>query len=182
MRHLMSYASFDVICAYDINIWNPSIWLILVSKEASGPQQSHLWIRFGLKTSFEIQKLKNVLGIFSLYGFFTILCIFQYFSNKKWQPEYCSDFKDLGHFVSRIDHIMGKREKIIYLMTFGNYDTAYLHIPSQHVWTLSSSHLKRRAIYFEKWWKPTDSVDAEAVQRDHAPMGHRALDKWADLQ
>ena len=77
---LMSY--IDVICvirhqmthmtsndAYDINIWLWSIWPILVSKEASGPQQSHLWIRFWLKNCFKIQKLKSGFGIFFLSKF-----------------------------------------------------------------------------------------------------------------
>jgi hypothetical protein len=33
--------------------------------------------------------------------------VFDVFSNKKWQPQKCSDFKDLGHFVAIIDHTMG---------------------------------------------------------------------------
>ena len=60
---LMSY--FDVICViwchmchlmsndtYDIKIWHKSISPILVSKEASIPQQFHLLIQFWLKNSF----------------------------------------------------------------------------------------------------------------------------------
>ena len=63
MRHLMSND------AYDINIWHQSMLPILVSKEASGPQQSHLWVRFWLNNSFKIQKLKIDFGIFFLYKF-----------------------------------------------------------------------------------------------------------------
>ena len=50
----MSYASFFKIWhfmsydAYDIKIWLNSIWSILVSKEVSGPQQSHPLIQFWL--------------------------------------------------------------------------------------------------------------------------------------
>ena len=60
---LMSY--FDVICvirhqmtqmtsndAYDIKMWHQSIWPILVSKEASWPQQFHLYIWFWLNNFF----------------------------------------------------------------------------------------------------------------------------------
>jgi hypothetical protein len=60
---LMSY--FDVICViwchmhhlmsndtYDIKIWRKSISPILVSKEASIPQWSHLLIQFWLNNSF----------------------------------------------------------------------------------------------------------------------------------
>ena len=78
-RH-MSY--IDVICviwhqmtrmtsndAYDINIWHQSIWPILVSKEAFGPQQSHLWIRFWITNCIKVQKLKSRFGIFFLYKF-----------------------------------------------------------------------------------------------------------------
>ena len=81
MRHLMSYASFDVICAYDINIWRQSIWPILVSKEASGPQESHLWVRFWIKNCFKIKKLKNVIGIFFLYKFWES---FVFLGPKRW--------------------------------------------------------------------------------------------------
>ena len=42
---------------------------ILVSKEAAGPQQSHLWVRFWLNNYFKIQKLKIDFGIFFLYKF-----------------------------------------------------------------------------------------------------------------
>ena len=74
----MSY--FDVICviwchmchlmsndAYDIKIWRKSIWLILVSKEALGPQLYNLWVRFDLRNCFKIIKLKSESGIFFLY-------------------------------------------------------------------------------------------------------------------
>ena len=49
--HFMSYD------AYDIEIWHKSIWLILVSKRPSGPQQSHPFIRFWLQNC-----LKTSLG------------------------------------------------------------------------------------------------------------------------
>ena len=98
---------------------------ILVSKRPSGPQQSRPVIQFWLKNCLQIKKSKNVLEIFSLFRLFQILCNFRIFSSEKGQPKNCSDFKDLGHFVSRIDHIMGKREKTTNLMTFGNYDTVY---------------------------------------------------------
>ena len=56
LRHIsMSYALFVIIWhymsydAYDIYIWHQSIWLILVSKRPSGPQQSHLFIQCWLK-------------------------------------------------------------------------------------------------------------------------------------
>ena len=41
--HFMSYD------AYDIEIWHMSIWLILVSKRPSGPQQTQKFIQFWLK-------------------------------------------------------------------------------------------------------------------------------------
>ena len=77
---LMSY--FDVICvirhqmtqmtsndAYDIKMWHKSIWPILVSKEASWPQQFHLYIWFWLNyfLNRKIQNSKNP----------KILCIFE---------------------------------------------------------------------------------------------------------
>ena len=69
MRHLMSYASFDVICAYDIKIWQWPIWLIWVSKEASGPQQSHLCIQFLQKNCFIIKKWKTCRQFFPFIHF-----------------------------------------------------------------------------------------------------------------
>ena len=70
---LMSYASYDIKChimtndAYDIEIWRKSIWSILVSKEASGPEQSHPLIRFWLNNCFKIKMLKIGSEFFSLY-------------------------------------------------------------------------------------------------------------------
>jgi hypothetical protein len=46
-----------------------SILPILVSNEASGPQQSHLWIRLWLQNYFKIQKFKSGFGMFFLYKF-----------------------------------------------------------------------------------------------------------------
>jgi hypothetical protein len=63
MRHLMSND------AYDINIWHMSILTILVSNEASGPQQLHMWIQFWLQNCLKIHKLKSGFGIFFLYKF-----------------------------------------------------------------------------------------------------------------
>ena len=77
----MSYASYDIKChimtndAYDIEIWRKSIWSILVSKRPSGPQQSHLFIRFWLNKMLSIKNLKNQLDIFSLYKFWKS-CVF----------------------------------------------------------------------------------------------------------
>jgi hypothetical protein len=51
MRHLISYD------AYDIKIWHQSIWPILVSKEAYGPQQSHLLMQIWLN---KILQNKNI--------------------------------------------------------------------------------------------------------------------------
>ena len=71
----MSYASFGIIWhfmsydAYDIEIWRKSIWLILVSERPSGPQQSHLLIRFCLKNCLKMKKMKNAWEFFSLYKF-----------------------------------------------------------------------------------------------------------------
>ena len=51
-RISMSYASYDIQChimtndVYDVEIRHKSIWSILVSKEASGQQQSHPLIPF----------------------------------------------------------------------------------------------------------------------------------------
>ena len=74
IRHQMTHMTSND--AYDINIWLWSIWPILVSKEASGPQQSHLWIRFWLKNCFKIQKLKSGFGIFFLYKFWESFVFF----------------------------------------------------------------------------------------------------------
>ena len=76
----MSY--FDVICviwchmchlmsndAYDIKILHKSIWLILVSKEALGPQLHNLWLRFDLRNCFKMKWLKSAYGTFFLYKF-----------------------------------------------------------------------------------------------------------------
>ena len=43
MRHLMSYVSFDV------------KWLILLSKEALGPQLYNLWVQFDIRNCFKIK-------------------------------------------------------------------------------------------------------------------------------
>jgi hypothetical protein len=56
---------------------------------------------------FKNENVKKHAGNFFPLHFLKILCIFRIFANKKWQPEKRSDFKDLGHFVSRTDHIMG---------------------------------------------------------------------------
>ena len=50
---LKLYVLFDIKChlisheAYDIIIWHKLIWLIMVSKEASVPQELHPLLRFG---------------------------------------------------------------------------------------------------------------------------------------
>ena len=77
---LMSYAHMTSNDAYDINIWHRPIWPILVSKEASGSQQSHPLIRFGPNKSFKIKKFTNVFGIFFLYKFWKS---FVYFDKAK---------------------------------------------------------------------------------------------------
>jgi hypothetical protein len=56
------FQTFDL--SYDIYIWHKSIWLSLVSKRPSGPQQSHLFIRFWLNNCLKIKKLKNALNNF----------------------------------------------------------------------------------------------------------------------
>jgi hypothetical protein len=71
----MSYASYDMKChimtndAYDIEIWRKSIWSILVSKEASGPQQLHPVIWFWLNNWFKRKKKKNGSNKIFLYQF-----------------------------------------------------------------------------------------------------------------
>jgi hypothetical protein len=71
----MSFASYDIKChimtndAYDIEIRHKSNWSILVFKRPSGPQQSHLFIRFELTNCLDIKKLKNALEIFSFINF-----------------------------------------------------------------------------------------------------------------
>ena len=70
MRHLMSYVSFDVICAYDIDIWHQPILPILVSKEVSGPQQSQPLPRFCQKKKVLIFKnWKTCSEFFSFINF-----------------------------------------------------------------------------------------------------------------
>ena len=72
---LMSYASFVIIWqfmsydAYDIEMWHLSIWLILVSKEASEPQHSHPLIRFEQKNCFKMFYLKSGSDFFSFISF-----------------------------------------------------------------------------------------------------------------
>ena len=89
----MSYALFDIKChlmsndAYDIKIWCFSIWPILVSKEASGPQQSHLVIRFWLKNCVNIKKLKSWSAIFSHYKFWESFVFLAFFQVKRGNPK-----------------------------------------------------------------------------------------------
>ena len=83
----MSYASYDIKChimtndAYDIEIWHESIWSTLVSKRPSGPQQSHMFIRFWQTNCLKIKKIKNVSEIFSLYKFWIS---FVFLAEKGW--------------------------------------------------------------------------------------------------
>jgi hypothetical protein len=71
----MSYASFGIVWhfmsygAYDIEIWRKSIRLILVSERPSGPQQSHLLIRFCLKNCLKTKNMKKTSEFFPLYKF-----------------------------------------------------------------------------------------------------------------
>jgi hypothetical protein len=55
-NQLMSYVHMTSSDEYDINIWHWPICTIFMFKEASGPRQLHLWIRFWLKGSFKIEK------------------------------------------------------------------------------------------------------------------------------
>ena len=64
--HMTSNVTYD---AYDIKIWHQPFWPIWVSKEPSGPQQSHFWVGFCLKKYFNIQKWKIESGNFFLYKF-----------------------------------------------------------------------------------------------------------------
>jgi hypothetical protein len=95
----MSYASYDIKChimtydAYDIEIWHKSIGSILVSKRPSGPQQSHLFIRFCIKNCFEIKKLKYALEIFSLYRFWKSFVFFTFFQTKRGNRRSCRTIK-----------------------------------------------------------------------------------------
>jgi len=53
--------------AYDIQILHKSIWLILVSKEALGPQLYNLWLRFDLRHFFKNEMIeKRMRNIFPL--------------------------------------------------------------------------------------------------------------------
>ena len=56
-NQLMSYVHMTSSDEYDINIWHWPICTIFMFKEASGPRQLHLWIRFWLKSSFKIEKM-----------------------------------------------------------------------------------------------------------------------------
>ena len=69
--------------AYDIKLWHKSIWPILVSKEATWPQWSHLLIHFAVQNNcFKIKKNDNRKNrIFPLW-FFKILCIIEVESQK----------------------------------------------------------------------------------------------------
>ena len=63
MHHLMSY---DV---YDIKIWHQSILPILVSKEAYGPQQSHLLMQIWLNKLFQ-NKIISIVHFENSFLFF----------------------------------------------------------------------------------------------------------------
>ena len=89
---LMSYAHMTSNDAYDINIWHWPISPILVSKEASGPQQSHLLIRFWLKNCFKIQKLKNVRRKIFLYRFLESF-VFSGPKRRSWRQHFPKAFR-----------------------------------------------------------------------------------------
>jgi hypothetical protein len=57
------------------------MWLILVSKRPSGPQQSHPFIWFWLKNCLKIKKIKNASTFFSLYKFWKS---FVFLTEKGW--------------------------------------------------------------------------------------------------
>ena len=63
---------------------------ILVSKETSEPQQSHLLVWFWLKKSFKIKNLKKLLGIFFLYKFGKSFVFFDKDKKMCWIQN-CSD-------------------------------------------------------------------------------------------
>ena len=95
----MSYASFVIIWhfmsydAYDIEIWHQSMWLILVSKRRSGPQQSHPFIWFWLRNCLKIKKLKKASKLFSLYKFWKS---FVFLAEKGWSM--CTVFRTSDQF------------------------------------------------------------------------------------
>jgi hypothetical protein len=62
--------------AYDIKIWRFSILVILVFKEASGPQYSQPMISFWITIFGKIKKWKNMLKKISLYKFFKSFVFF----------------------------------------------------------------------------------------------------------
>ena len=53
------YDAYDAYDAYDIKIWHKSIWPILVSKEASGPQQLQQLVILLLINCFKIVKFEK---------------------------------------------------------------------------------------------------------------------------
>ena len=110
LRHIsMTYASFVIIWhfmsydAYDIEIWHKSILTILVSKEASGPQQSHLCIRFWLNNYFKIRKMKIRFGIFFLYKFWeSFVFLAQKYCSRGSTSPYLSEMNLM--FLESVDH------------------------------------------------------------------------------
>ena len=68
--HQMSYYdAYDAYDAYDIKICHKSIWPILVSKEASGPQLLQQLVILLLINCFKIVKFKSRSGNFFLYKY-----------------------------------------------------------------------------------------------------------------
>ena len=75
----------------------------LVSKEASGLQQSHLWVRFWLNNSFKIQKLKIEFGIFFLYKFWkSFVFLDQKYRSRGSTSPYLSEMNLM--FLESVDH------------------------------------------------------------------------------
>jgi hypothetical protein len=128
---LMSYASFVIIWhlmsydAYDINIWHKSIWLFLVSKRPSGPQQSSLFIRFWLNIFIKIEKLKYATKNFPFIDFSNPLYI-----STKQEVKFGLTSKTARNLIlfanlNRICFWMGISCKLIHFPKKGIFGTRY---------------------------------------------------------
>ena len=103
IHHLMSN------CAYDIKIFHKSIWLILVSKEAWGPQWSNLLVHFWLTNCFKLKKMIiRKIGFF-LYEFWQILCIIEVIFQKVKCCRKTLKTKVLHFLILNTDILLGQK-------------------------------------------------------------------------
>jgi hypothetical protein len=129
--HIMSYD------AYDIDISYKSIWLILVSKQPSGPQQSHLCIQFWQTNLIKLKKIEISVGYFSLYKFWKSFVFSAIFSTYFWTLQSIQNIKRALNSVSPYKIVSNKHIAVIPSWLFSSLTRPTVHIKTVIQWQVS---------------------------------------------